>query len=241
MNRNWDIFRTAANGADPGQGTQRFYQGRQRAQEKHTARERDHRGEYVYDRAPLDEAHRRRAEELEGSADYGWGARTRLEELRGPTDERLHGGERRGWIPTYGDEDFGRPSQGWGTQGYGGGFYTRDDHRLAHLYDVEHDVRFDRPHQDRPSLWERVKGAFSGKGPKNWTRSDERIREDVCELLCDHPHIDASEIEVLVKEGEVTLVGMVGHRRTKRLAEDVAEEVRGVKDIHNQLRVKKDT
>ena len=127
--------------------------------------------------------------------------------------------------------------------GYG---YARDDRYLANLYEHEHDQRFDRhaggpqfeetPH---PSLWQRVKGAFSGKGPKNWTRLDERIREDVCERLADHPHIDASDIEVVVKDGEVTLVGLVDHRRTKRLAEDVTEEVRGVKDIHNQIKVKK--
>jgi hypothetical protein len=243
MNRNWDIFRNAANGADPSHETQRFDQGRQRMNEKATARGREERGDYVFDSAPHEPHHGygRPGEwgsKLEGSSDYGWGARARLEELHGPTDEHLHGGERRGWVPSYGDEGFGRSSQGWGAQGYYGGAYARDDRRLAHLYDNEHDLRFDRPHAEHPSLWERVKGAFTGKGPKNWSRSDERIREDVCEALADHPYIDASELEVVVKDGEVTLTGTTPHRRMKRLAEDVAEEVRGIKDIHNQIRVK---
>ena len=49
------------------------------------------------------------------------------------------------------------------------------------------------------------RGRHSGRGPKGWQRSDERIREDVSERLADHPHIDASEIEVTVNNGEITL------------------------------------
>jgi hypothetical protein len=109
------------------------------------------------------------------------------------------------------------------------------------MRDMRGDPR-DYREDDHPSLWDRVKGAFtggtfSGKGPKNWARSDERIREDVCECLTYHPSIDASEIEVTVKDGEVTLGGTVIDRGSKRLAEDISEDVRGVRDIHNQLRV----
>jgi BON domain-containing protein len=81
------------------------------------------------------------------------------------------------------------------------------------------------------------RGRFAGRGPKNWQRSDDRIREDINERLTDHPEIDASEIEVQVKGGEVTLTGIVDERHTKRLAEDVAENVTGVREVHNQLRV----
>jgi HSP20 family molecular chaperone IbpA len=90
-------------------------------------------------------------------------------------------------------------------------------------------------------LWERVKETvkktFAGKGPKGFTRSDSRILEDVCELLMEHPEVDPTEIEVTVQAGEVTLTGTVTERRQKRLAEDVASEVMGVKDVANRLRV----
>jgi len=43
-----------------------------------------------------------------------------------------------------------------------------------------------------------------------------------------------------VKDGEVTLVGEVHDRRMKHMAEDVVDEVAGVKDIHNNLRVSRD-
>lgn len=81
------------------------------------------------------------------------------------------------------------------------------------------------------------RGRFAGRGPKGWQRSDDRIREDINERLTDHPHIDASEIEVKVQNGEVTLTGMVDERHAKRLAEDIAESVSGVREVHNQLRV----
>jgi len=79
-------------------------------------------------------------------------------------------------------------------------------------------------------------GRFAGRGPKGYQRSDDRIREDVCERLTHHPEIDASEIDIQVKNGEVTLTGTVDRREEKRMAEDVAEHVSGVKDVHNQLR-----
>jgi osmotically-inducible protein OsmY len=63
----------------------------------------------------------------------------------------------------------------------------------------------------------------------------------VSERLERHGHIDASDIEVTVENGEVTLQGTVDSRRSKRLAEDVAESVYGVKDVHNQLRIQETT
>jgi osmotically-inducible protein OsmY len=80
-------------------------------------------------------------------------------------------------------------------------------------------------------------GGHRGKGPRNFTRSDERIRETVSEALSDDDRIDATNIEVKVSNGEVTLTGTVDERRIKRLAEDVVEGVPGVKDVQNQIRV----
>src|SRR5690606_11395561 len=51
---------------------------------------------------------------------------------------------------------------------------------------------------------ETARGQNRGRGPKGWQRSDERIREDVCERMANDPQLDASNIEVDVKNGEVT-------------------------------------
>lgn len=84
-------------------------------------------------------------------------------------------------------------------------------------------------HEARPS--------FRGRGPKNYQRSDERIREEVCERLTMDHDVDATEIDVQVSSGVVTLDGTVSERRAKRIAEDLAERVYGVSDVQNNLRV----
>jgi osmotically-inducible protein OsmY len=79
-----------------------------------------------------------------------------------------------------------------------------------------------------------------GRGPKGYKRSDDRIREDVCDRLTDHPEIDASDIEVKVQNGEITLTGTVPERRIKHMVEQLVEWVAGVQDVHNQLRAKRE-
>jgi osmotically-inducible protein OsmY len=81
-------------------------------------------------------------------------------------------------------------------------------------------------------------GPYMGRGPKGYRRADERIKEDVCDRLTQHGQIDASDIDVQVQNGEVTLSGVVDDRPAKRMAEDVVESVSGVKDVHNQLKVR---
>lgn len=76
-----------------------------------------------------------------------------------------------------------------------------------------------------------------GLGPRSYRRSDERIHEDVNDLLTDDWYVDASDIEVSVNNRIVTLTGRVGSREEKRRAEDIAESVSGVTDVSNQLRV----
>lgn len=80
---------------------------------------------------------------------------------------------------------------------------------------------------------------FRGRGPRGYRRSDDRILDDVCSLLTEDADVDASEIEVSVQDGEVTLRGTVDSRMAKRWAEDIAEDVLGVVDVHNQLRIER--
>ena len=55
--------------------------------------------------------------------------------------------------------------------------------------------------------------------------------------LTDDWGVDAGNITVKVSNGEVTLEGTVSTRLQKRRAEDCAEEVSGVKNVQNNLRV----
>lgn len=83
-----------------------------------------------------------------------------------------------------------------------------------------------------------TKQSHSGRGPRSYQRNDERIREDVVERLTRHHDIDASDVEVEVNGGEVLLKGMVESRWEKRLAEDICEDIFGVKNTRNQLKVR---
>lgn len=79
---------------------------------------------------------------------------------------------------------------------------------------------------------------FRGRGPKGYTRSDDRIAEDLNDRLTDDRFLDASDIEVSVSASEVTLDGEVTSRSDKRRAEDIADDVSGVINVQNNLRIR---
>jgi osmotically-inducible protein OsmY len=84
----------------------------------------------------------------------------------------------------------------------------------------------------------RVPGPHIGRGPRGYQRSDERIREELNDRLTAHGLIDATDVECRVVNGEVTLTGWVDSRAAKHAAEDIAGDLHGVRDVHNQLRVR---
>jgi osmotically-inducible protein OsmY len=81
------------------------------------------------------------------------------------------------------------------------------------------------------------RGTGAGRGPRGYRRRDASIREELCESLTDSPDLDASDLDVTVQDGEITLTGTVEDRDARWLAEDLAESVSGVRAVHNRLRV----
>jgi hypothetical protein len=104
---------------------------------------------------------------------------------------------------------------------------------------ARYESRFERP-VDRNAWWQERsdQGPYVGRGPRGYQRSDERIREELNDRLTAHGYLDATDIECHVANGEVTLTGYVSTRRAKHLAEDVADDIPGVRDVHNQLRIR---
>jgi osmotically-inducible protein OsmY len=76
-----------------------------------------------------------------------------------------------------------------------------------------------------------------GRGPKGYKRSDERLKEDICERLMQSYQVDAGEVSVEVQTGKVTLDGTVPERRMKHVIEDIVDACPGVQDIDNRVRV----
>lgn len=141
------------------------------------------------------------------------------------------------------DERYGREGRGqqdWGRSAYA----ERHDPRYGEGRQGRGVVGVNEPVQrvsdgEADSGWRAGMGMgeHRGRGPKNYTRSDERIREDINDRLSDDSWLDASDIEVTVANCEVTLTGLVHTRDDKRRAEDLAEQVSGVRHVQNNLRV----
>ena len=85
-----------------------------------------------------------------------------------------------------------------------------------------------------------MKGMHAGKGPRSYQRSDERLKEMVCERLTDDPLIDAGDIEVQVNNCEVTITGYVADKQMKRRIEDVIDSINGVSNVENRVRINAD-
>lgn len=77
------------------------------------------------------------------------------------------------------------------------------------------------------------------RGPKGYKRSDERIRDDICERLMYRDDLDVENVSIEVKEGRVRLDGEVPERRMKHEIEDICDSVFGVQDVENNIRVKR--
>ena len=182
----------------------------------------------------------RGGEDWRDESRYGHGERDESRQYGSSYGRDYEGGEyRRGYGSGYGGSQGygsgygGSPAYGGsygGSQGYGGSSSSSQGYGRAGGYGGMQGSA-------SGGTYEYGMGQHRGRGPRGYQRSDERIREDVCERLTDDPDIDASNLEVTVKGGEVTLSGTVNSREDKRRAEECAEDISGVKDVHNSLRV----
>ena len=204
-----------------------------------------------------------------GYDDHGTGRgdyRDRSYQSRGFFRDR--GAPNQGPHGRYEDEDLpdrieggsSRREDGWqGESWYRGGEVAEDGRQLQrdharHAHDDEQRRLRLEPHAPAAGGWNGdVRGAlggafhdagggavdYAGVGPKGWRRSDDRIREEICEILTRHRAIDPSDVEVEVKDGVVRLAGTVGDRAAKWLAEDIAEGSFGVRGVINDIRVRR--
>ncbi|MBE1529493.1 hypothetical protein GGC65_003949 [Sphingopyxis sp. OAS728] len=217
--RGGDIARSYAAYDDEERGADRFGQAR-RGSDEDGYPPRDHSRHRGFEQHP-------RAASYDGrSGRYNpYGRADQREIRRGEGGGRGFGWPSElGFPPTPGYSPYGnQPQRGADDREGGRSFFDRaGDEFMSWLGDRDARRRREKDHR--------------GRGPKNYTRADERIREDVNDRLTEDIWVDASEIEVSVLNGEVTLAGTVEDRRSKRRAEDCAEDVVGVRHVQNNLR-----
>jgi hypothetical protein len=91
--------------------------------------------------------------------------------------------------------------------------------------------------QRRSSQFSRVIPRDNAEISRHPHRKDAWIKEDVRNALYNQAEIDATEIDVQVTEGVVTLSGKVENRLAKKIAEQTTEKCLGVTEVKNQLRI----
>jgi osmotically-inducible protein OsmY len=150
----------------------------------------------------------------------------------------LAGDTRSGAYRNYGSmRNSGRSSSGYGDSGYRSGEVGwRGEGGLGRGYSGDYESTQRSLPRGGGREHEQMR-SFRGRGPKNYTRSDDRIREDINEQLMESDDIDASDVSVEVKDGVVTLSGSVEQRWLKHRIEDMADNCSGVKDVRNEIRV----
>ena len=76
-----------------------------------------------------------------------------------------------------------------------------------------------------------------GKGPQGWMHSDQRMYNDVCAALAFSHEVDATDINVNVEDSCVSLNGSVFDHEMKAAATECVENVFGVSEVKNELRI----
>ena len=133
-------------------------------------------------------------------------------------------------------------SRSYYTDGHSDRFYRQNE--MEKRNDMsENDYQISDPYKNNNFEGHKKRNYFPegphrGKGPKNYSRSIERIKEDASDRLADDSLVDASNIDLQVKDGVLILSGTVDTRFEKRRAENLIDNVSGVKNVQNNLRVK---
>jgi len=165
-----------------------------------------------------------------GSNQYGSG------QSYGTNQGSFYGGQRPGYSGGFG-QNSGYGSSGGYNQEYGRNYgQGYNSSNSSSTYGSQYGQGNYNQGQSR---WgsESSSQSKSGRGPKGYKRSDERIKEEISDLLTSHHEVDPSEVEIKVSNCEVTLTGTVESRQEKRLIEDLVSQISGVSDVTNQLRV----
>lgn len=196
-----------------------------------------------------------------GSAPRGYDADREMERRYAGEMRRSASGGTGGYDFERGYGDAGRTEDRGGVQDWqrgddrnddrgrqGGGFFQKAKSWLGEAVgEVRRDLAGERGQEQgqgpqryaadygREARWQDP--GHRGRGPKGYKRSDERINDDAHQRLTDDPWLDASNVNVSVSGGELTLSGTVENREAKHRAERCVEDITGVTHVQNNLRI----
>jgi len=136
----------------------------------------------------------------------------RREKLPTEVDWASREGEELGYQKMYGE--YGSNARGWVDRPHAGNWARRDDYSGS--YETYPD--------------------YSGIAPRSYQRSDESLLEAISEALTWSPDVDATDITIAVKNGDVILSGTVPDRTMIYIVDELLEEIYGIKNIDNHIK-----
>lgn len=202
----------------------------------------------------------------QGYSGQGYGAQGYGSQGRGYASQGS-GSQERGYTEDYGSQRghgtqaYGQGERSYGSHGYGSGREYRgyeggesgrragmrhwergygEGYGLSSGYADEqaYGTRYGADESASRGGMSRTAGrSYRGMGPRSYTRSDERLLEDVNERLTEDDYLDASDVSVRCVNGVITLEGTVAERWMKHRAEDLADASSGVKQVDNRIQV----
>lgn len=81
------------------------------------------------------------------------------------------------------------------------------------------------------------RNSFTGRGPRGWKISDDKLKERVSEVLLHSHEVDPSSLEVVVEDRVVYLKGSIKSKGMRRVAEDLVGSIPGVIDVFSELKI----
>lgn len=116
---------------------------------------------------------------------------------------------------------------------------TKDSY-TPYLYQEDEKEGYHADHLSDSHSWNFEQTFRRGEDDMEYSPDDLAIREKVCKAIFRDRLFDENEVTVKVKEGVVTLTGLVSDRKTKDYVDHYLEDIYGIVDIINELKVKPD-
>jgi len=167
------------------------------------------------------------------SGSHGYGSGREYRGYEGGEAGRQAGN--RNWERGYG-EGYGL-SSGYADQQAYGREYGASGYVSGYASDTEGTRSSRQQHSTSGTSRSEYGRNYRGLGPRSYTRSDERLLEDINERLTEDDYLDATDLTVRCVNGVITLEGTVAERWMKHRAEDLADASSGVKQVDNRIQV----
>jgi hypothetical protein len=96
----------------------------------------------------------------------------------------------------------------------------------------------DEPVNERANAHSALSGSeYAPSLESDHPEEDAKVRDKILKMLKDHTELDTSKLEVAVKEGFVSLIGVTSSSHSKATIEALVEQTEGVADVASLIEI----